>query len=151
MTRGTDPAELRHQAAKLRAGVVLRLYQPIAEKIKLHVLIAASADRSLGFIINTRPSPFVASNADFMRRQVPLTKADHRFLHHDSFIACHDTVRLDPTNVLAKGLCDGTATLLGYIERDVCELICEAVEGSKLISQRDQKTVASVFAYRLRK
>jgi hypothetical protein len=36
-----DPSQLRQFVAQLKAGTVVRLYQPVAEKMKRHVLIAA--------------------------------------------------------------------------------------------------------------
>jgi hypothetical protein len=146
-----DPAALRQYAGALRAGVVLRLHQPIAEKIKRHVLIAATGERSLAFIINSKPSPFIQRQPDLLRRQVLMTKADHSFMQHDSYIACHDIVRLDPIDRLAVGIANRTVERLGYIEQAVCELICVASEGSRLISPRDQKLIAAVFAYKSRK
>src|ERR1017187_9394914 len=111
-----DPAALRQHAATLRAGVVLRLYQPIADKPKRHVLIAVSADRSLAFLINTTPSLFIQRQPDFLHRQVLMRQSDHPFMRHDSYIACHDTVRLAPINELAAGLCDGSVERLGYVQ-----------------------------------
>lgn len=151
MTRRMDPATLRQYAGTLRAGLVLSLYQPIAQKTKYHVLIAASVDRSLAFIINSSPSPFIQRQPDLLRRQVVMTKADHPFMRHDSYIACHDTVRLDPMDTLASGIGNGTIKRLGFIQDAVWELICVASEGSRLISPRDQKLIASVLAYKARK
>jgi hypothetical protein len=146
-----DPAALRQYAGTLRAGVVLRMHQPIAEKIKRHVLIAASGDRSLAFIINSNPSPFLQRQPYLLRRQVLMSKAEHPFMQHDSYIACHDTVRLDPIDALAAGLVGGSVRRLGFIRDDLWESICVASAGSRLISPRDQKLIAAVFAYKARK
>jgi hypothetical protein len=148
MARKPDPAELRKQALTLRAGVVLRVYQPIAEKTKRHVLIAATPERSLAFLINTAPSPFIQRQPELLRRQVLMERSIHTFMHHDSYIGCHDTVRLDPIGELARGLCEGSVERLGYVHKSIHELIGIAAAGSKLISVRDSLLIATAFPRR---
>ena len=151
MPRGMDPAVVRQYAASLSAGVVLRCEQPVAEKIKRHVLIAATAQRSIAFLINSNISQFLRGKPELLRRQVLMTQAEHPFMQHDSFIACHDTVRLDTIDQLAAGMQRKTIQRLGYVDLAVCELILKASQGSPLIAPRDQELISSVFRYKLRK
>ena len=140
-----DPAQLRQFVAQLRPGTVLRLYQPIAEKVKRHVLIASGPDRSLAFIINTQPSPFIRAREELRQRQVLMRVADHPFMQHDSFIACHDTVRLPAAPELARLLYEREAQVLGALSTSLYALITRAVTGSSLIAERDMKVIMAAF------
>src|SRR6185437_2009190 len=115
MQRRSDPSRLRQFAGALRAGSILHMYQPVACKNKFHVLIASMDDRSLGFIINSRPSPMIQRQPDLLRRQVLMPKSAHPFMAHDSFIACHDTVLLPTRDELIQGLVDRTVDHVGYV------------------------------------
>jgi hypothetical protein len=140
------PATLRQYAATLRAGAVLRLYQPVAEKIKRHVLISASADRTLAFLINTQPSPFIRRQAELLHRQVLTAKSTHQFMQHDSYIACHDTVSLVLFYQLAAGLHVGSIERLGAVEISLFTQIATAANGSRLIALRDAELIKAAFA-----
>ena len=115
MPRRLDPAELRAHSLTLRAGVVLRRYDHVAEKTKRLVLIVANIERSLAFFINTRPSGFIRAQPELLRRQALMPQALHPFMHHDSHIACHDTVNTGTIAQLVTGLCDGSIERLGTI------------------------------------
>jgi hypothetical protein len=145
MTRRPDPAALRAHALTLRAGVVLRRYDHVAEKTKRLVLIVATAERSLAFYINTQPSRFICAQADLLRRQVLMPQSLHPFMQHDSHIACHDTVSVGAMSQLVTGLCDGSVERLGAVHESLPELIGIAAAGSKLIAQRDHELIERAF------
>jgi hypothetical protein len=141
-----DQAALRQQMMSLRAGVVLHLYQPLAGKEKFHVLIAALGDRSLGFLINSRPSPFIERQADRLRRHLLMPKALHAFLEHDSYIACDDPVKLPCAKDLAEGLCMDRIQRVGVVHGSLHSSIRAAAEGSILIATRDAELIARAFS-----
>lgn len=145
MSARIDPAELRQVALRLKPGVILRMYQPIAEKVKRHILIAAAADRSLAFIINTRPSPFVAARPEWMMRQLIMPRAEHMFMQHDSYIACHDTVGLPAAAELARLVCTGEGEILGTLSQKLMGSIVSAAAGSSLIADRDMRLIVAGF------
>jgi hypothetical protein len=147
MPRRPDPAELRAHALTLRAGVVLRRYDHVAEKTKRLVLILANAERSLAFFINSQPSAFIRAQPELLRRQVPMPQSMHPFMHHDSHIACHDTVNVGTFAQLVAGLCDGSVERLGTVHASLHELIGIAAARSKLIAQRDQDLIAQAFPF----
>jgi hypothetical protein len=142
----SDPATFRQFAAALRPGSILHLYQAIVGKPKFHVLIAASAERSLGFVINTRPSPFIQRRPELMRRQVPMPLATHPFMHHDSFIACDDTVKLPTRDELIAGLCDRNINQVGNVHQTLFGSIALAAAGSATIAGRDADLISGAFA-----
>lgn len=143
---GPDPAQLRQFIAQLRPGAVVRLHQPVADKVKRHVLISAAAERSLAFIINTLPSPFILAREELKRRQVLMLKADHSFMHHDSYVACHDTVRLPAARDFAGLLWAGKAQILGNLHASLYEAIAAAANGSPLIADRDVRLIVAGFS-----
>jgi len=148
MASRMDPARARQLAAALKPGAVLHLLQPLIGKHKFHVLIAASAERSLGFLINSRIGPFIQNRPDLLSRQVSLPVAANPFMHHDSIIACHDTVRLPPLGELIAGLADRSMSLVGYLHHDLLVIIAAAAAGSPLIAARDAELIATGFAVR---
>jgi hypothetical protein len=74
-----------------------------------------------------------------------MTKELHPFLHHDSYIACDDTVKLPPSSELVEGLCNGGIKLTGTIHASVHQVIGMAADGSKLIAPRDSELIARAF------
>jgi hypothetical protein len=140
-----DPAQLRQIISQLKPGVVLRMYQPVAEKFKRHILIATAADRSIGFMINTTPGPFIAARPELLKRQVSMPLADHGFMHHDSSIACHDTVRLPAARDLAVGVWAQEIEILGILSPGVVRQIANAAKGSPLIADRDLELIVASF------
>jgi hypothetical protein len=145
MPRAPDPAALRAHALTLRAGVVLRRYDPVAEKTKRLVLIVATPERSLAFFINTQPSQFIRAQPDLLRRQVLMPQSLHPFMQHDSYIACHDTVSIGTIGQLAAGLSDRSVQRLGTVHESLHEMIGIATAGSKLIAQRDHELIERAF------
>jgi hypothetical protein len=145
MGSSIDPASLRQFAPALRAGSVLHLYDPVAGKPKYHVVIVVSAERSLGFIINSRPSPFIQRQPELLRRQVPMLLQEHPFMRHDSVIACHDTVKLPTRDVLIEGLLHGVVDHLGRIHQTLFGQIAAAAAGSALIAERDSALIVQSF------
>lgn len=78
-------------------------------------------------IVNTRPAPFIQANQHLLDDQVPLDKASHGFLDHDSYIACHelhDVAVREIENALVADM-DNIKTMLS----DTCRVKCvEVVE-----------------------
>jgi hypothetical protein len=144
--RGTlDPAALLQYRSRLNPGAVLRLYSGVAEKTKRHVLIFANSDRALAFLINSTPSALVRSKPDWLKRQVLMPQETHRFMDHDSHIACHDTVALPKFATLAEGLANGHVEHLGDVDRALHPRIVAATAGSNLIAARDINLIVVRF------
>jgi hypothetical protein len=140
-----DPALLRQFAAALRPGAVLHLYQPLTGKHKFHAVITVAHDRSLGFIINSQPSPFIKSRPDLLRRQVAMLLTAHPFMKRDSVIACHDTVKMPTLDELIDRLIDRSAEHVGYVDRSLFGSIALAAAGSPTIAARDADLIARAF------
>jgi hypothetical protein len=148
-----DPAALRQIAAQLQAGVVLRLHSPIAEKPKRHVMIYADANRSLAFMINTKPPPFIAKNPDRLARQVLMPQCLHKFMQHDSHItgddvlgiACRKDGLTGTMQDLIQAVADGRVEILGNLHRSLFGLVAAAADGSRHIANRDAVLIAAAF------
>lgn len=138
-----DPAALRQRVAQLSPGVVLRLYNDRAHKHKWHILICALQDRSLVFLINTRPAPFIQRQPDRLARHIEISKAEHPFLDYDCTVACDDVVAIEGVRELAHGMVNGRVEVLGRITPNLCEAIVNASAGSQLIAPRDVQLIAS--------
>lgn len=145
MGRRPDPSTLRQFAGALRPGAVLHLYQHVASKDKFHVLIAAMDDRSLGFIINSRPSAWAQKRPDVLRRQILMAHADHPFMSHDSHIACDDAILLPSREDLIDGLVNRAVDHVGHVALSLYPQIIAAAHGSSLIAPRDTDLIVSAF------
>jgi len=146
MRRGIDPATIKRFASALQPGSVLGLLQPVAGKFKFHVTISIAEQRSVGFIINTRPSRFIMVRPELVRRQVPLLLEQHPFMKHDSFIACHDTVKLPTRDELIDMLILQRASHLGRVASAIHAEIAFAAAGSPLIAERDSGLIVKAFS-----
>jgi hypothetical protein len=145
MGRRCDPSELRQFAAALRPGAVLHLYSHLAGKPKYHALISAADERSLAFIINTRPSQLIERQPDLLRRQVLMQLSAHPFMGHDSYIACHDTVALPTRSELIDGLLQRAIDHVGRLDAGVYAHIAAAAQRSALIAERDSALITAAF------
>jgi len=148
-----DPAALRQIAAQLQAGVVLNLYSPVAGKDKFHILIHAGSERSLAFIINTRPAPFVLKDPDRASRHIVIPKALHAFLDYDSHIACDEALgiacgpgrSIGTMQHVINAVVTNEAKIIGSLDRSMFAAVAAAAAGSRLIAPRDAVLIAAAF------
>jgi hypothetical protein len=145
MGRRPDPSTLRQFAAALRPGAVLHLYQHVASKNKFHVLISATDERSIAFIINSRPSAYIQKRPDLMNRQISMPHSSHRFMAHDSYIACHDTFLLPSREEIVDGLLNRSVDHVGHVELSLYPQIAAGAADSALIAPRDADLIVAAF------
>lgn len=145
MAHQKDPTRIRQAATSLKPGSVLRFFSPRARKVKLHVLIASMADRSIAFYINTRPAPFIIRDAELAKRQIEVTKNIHPFLTYDSFVACHDVCPLGPMRELAEGIVSNEVEIIGQLHASLYDAVLLASRDSPLIADRDQTVISRAF------
>lgn len=68
-------------------------------KPKFVVFLGILAGRYQTLVINSKPAPFIQRHGHLLDDQVVIDKSDHDFLDHDSTIACHQILELDPREV----------------------------------------------------
>ena len=108
------PAELlrpRIEAA-LKPGCVIRLLVkfPHVTKQKFLVLVADDDPVYLTFVVNSEINPFISNRPHLLQCQVLIDVANHKFLDHDSHIACNEVLPMKREEVI-KSLIELPATI----------------------------------------
>ncbi|MEX0637247.1 MAG: hypothetical protein WD155_00755 [Burkholderiales bacterium] len=118
------------------AVVYLEVVLPGARKNKF--LVVASVDvECCTFVVNSRIHPFVESRSDLSVCQVMVDATRHEFLRRDSWIACHEVLKLRTDAVVAELVAD-MGKLKGTIHRDVLNEIAAAVKRAPTLSAAEQ-------------
>lgn len=135
------PAELlrpRIEAA-LKPGCVIKLLVKFPEKTKekFLVLVADDDPEYLTFIVNTGINPFIANKQHLLQCQVSIDAASHKFLDHDSHVACHEVHSMKREEVI-KCLMADLNGIKGEVSAEVRSQIAAAVKFAKTI-EKDKK------------
>lgn len=78
--------------------------------------------------------------------QVRIDAARHAFLDHDSFIACHEVLRLPTTGVIAELIAD-MSRIRGSLHKDVRAEVIAAVKRAPTMSLAEQTRIANAFTH----
>jgi hypothetical protein len=129
-------------AQRLIPGAVLYLEVvfPEVTKPKYLVLVASEDPDIWTFIVNTETNPFIAGKAHLSVCQVTLDQAEHKFLQHDSQIACHQLRKFKKTDVVNMLMGD-MSRYKGQISEEVREQILAAVKQARTLSAIEQKSI----------
>jgi hypothetical protein len=92
----------------------------------------------MSFLINSEIHSFIASKPHMMQCQVPIDSVSHNFLHHDSFIACHEVFSIKRDEVIRALMVD-PLSIKGIISPSIRDHIKSAVKIAKTID-KDKKT-----------
>jgi hypothetical protein len=110
-----------------------------------YLVLAASSDTELFFMVNTAVNQFVQNRPDLNKCQVVMDAAEHFFLDHDSTIACHEVYRLPRSKVLDELTAD-LGRLKGEISESVREQILAAVKAAVTLDPRTQKLIIAALS-----
>jgi hypothetical protein len=93
------------------------------------------------FVINSRVHPFIEARQALSVCQVKLDAARHDFLRRDSWIACHEVLRLRTDAVISELMAD-MSRLKGAIHRDLLGEIAAAIKRAPTLSAVEQTRLA---------
>jgi len=110
-----------------------------------YLVLAASSDSELFFIVNTAVNQFVQSQPELSKCQVVIDAAGHPFLDHDSTIACHEVYRLPRSKVIDELAAD-VGRLKGEISEAVREQILAAVKATVTLDPRTQTLIIAALS-----
>lgn len=103
--RSLPGGQARRLAEKrLLSGTVILLQVTFSQtrEIKEKFLVYAGSDGDhCYFVVNSQIPKFIKKNADLLRCQVLLDAANHTFRRYDSYVACHEVLRLAREDVYA--------------------------------------------------
>ena len=116
----------------MRIGNVFRLYcQTITPPKNKYLILVANRDYPVFLFINNNISNFI-KNQNLSHTQLPILQADHRFLHHDSWVCTHL-----PCGECGPGyFSNNRPSIRGVITDQLLHDIFTAVETSHTIRRR---------------
>ena len=123
---------------RLIPGAVVYLEVVLPGDRKFKFLVAASVDAECcTFVVNSRVHPFIEARPDLSVCQVRVDAGRHDFLRRDSWIACHEVLKLRTDAVVAELVAD-MGKLKGRIHQDVLNEIAAAVKRAPTLSVAEQ-------------
>ena len=128
----------RSALRRLIPGAVEYLEVVLPGDRKNKYLVVASVDAECcTFVVNSRVHPFIEARAELSVCQVKVDAARHEFLRRDSWIVCHEVLKLRTDAVIAELVAD-MGKLKGRIHRDVLNEIAAAVKRAPTLSPAEQ-------------
>lgn len=128
---------------KLQPGRVVYLFcEFTVPKPKDKYLMLACADPlPLFFVINSEVGAFIKERDYLYRCQVKLDVANHGFLDHDSFIACHE-VRSDfSMDDIIEQFWSDMDRIKGVISKDARDQVLAAAKACTVLPKREKEWI----------
>src|SRR3990172_1808927 len=130
---------------RLVPGAVVYLEVVLPGDRKNKFLVVAHVDAECcTFVVNSRVHPFIEARPDLSVCQVKVDAARHDFLRRDSWIACHEVLKLRTDAVISELVAD-MSRLKGRIHRDVLDEIAAAVKRAPTLSATEQTALAEAL------
>lgn len=109
---------------------------PEARKSKYLVVASVDVERCT-FVVNSRVHPFIGECPELSICQGGLDVARHEFLRRESWIDCHQVLRLRTEAVVSELVAD-MGRLKGHVHQDVLNEIIAAVKCAPTLSIAEQ-------------
>lgn len=130
---------------RLRPGTVIYLDIAFPEGQRSKFLVVAKVDRECcTFIVNSRIHPFIEAHPSLSVCQVRIDAARHAFLKRDSYIACHQLLRLPTEGVIAELAAD-LSRIKDRLHTDVVSEVIAAVKRAPTLSSMEQTQIAEAL------
>ncbi len=130
---------------RLRPGTVVYLEIAFAEGLRSKFLVVAHVDQQCcTLIVNTDVHPFIEKHPELAVCQVRLDAARHPFLRRDSYIACHDVLRL-PTPAVVRDLMADMDRIKGELHDEVRAEVVAAIKRAPTLSLAEQTLFAQAL------
>ena len=141
----SDDERRKSAERQLEAGLVIYLEVVFPEGPRPKYLVVAHVDaQCCTLIVNSRVHPFVEAHKELAVCQVRLDAARHPFLNHDSFVACHQVLRLPTKSVLADLAAD-LGRIKGRVHADAIAEIVAAIKRAPTLSATEQTAIAKAL------
>ena len=130
---------------RLVPGAVIYLEVVLPGDRKNKFLVVAHVDAECcTLVVNSRIHPFIEARPDLAICQVKMDAARHDFLRRNSWIACHEVLKLRTEAVVSELLSD-MGRLRGTVHRDVLDEIAAAVKRAPTLSAAEQTLLAEAL------
>ncbi len=143
----SDDERRESVARQLLPGAVIYLNVAFPEGPRSKYLVVAHVDEECcTFVVNSQIHPFVESNPALAVCQVRVDAARHSFLAHDSYIACHQVLRLPIKGVITELVAD-MSRIKGSLCEDVRIEVIAAVKRAPTLSPAEQTRIAAALSH----
>ena len=130
---------------QLQPGAIIYLEVTFPEGRRSKYLVVAHVDRECcTFIVNSRVHPFIEAHATLAVCQVKIDAARHAYLSRDSYIACHQILRL-PTGKVITELAADLSRIKGTLHAEVLAEVIAAVKRAPTLSPAEQTRIADAL------
>jgi hypothetical protein len=130
---------------RLVPGAVVYLEVVLPGDRKNKFLVVGHVDAECcTFVVNSRVHPFIEARPDLSVCQVKVDVARHDFLRRNSWIACHEVLKLQTEAVISELVSD-MSRLRGTVHKDVLEEIAAAVKRAPTLSAAEQTLLAEAL------
>ena len=135
---------------ELQSGTVIRtvIAFPHTLKIKFFVIAGKQDNKYLGFLINSHVHNYLQKHEYLARCQIGIDANSHKFLEHDSFIACHEVFLLNGARVEKEVLKDNSK-IKGFLNNNVLMEIINIVKKTKTITPFDKTHICENLIQRI--
>ncbi len=141
----SDDERRNSVSRQLLPGAVIYLKIAFPEGPRSKYLVVAHVDEECcTFVVNSRIHPFVESNPVLAVCQVRVDAARHSFLVRDSYIACHQVLRLPTKGVITELVAD-MSRMKGSLHEDVRTEVIAAVKRALTLSPAEQTRIANAL------
>jgi len=141
----SEPDRRKSALRQLVPSVVVYLEVAFPEGRKSKYLVVANVDAECcTFVVNSRVHPFIEARPELSVCQVSLDAARHEFLRRDSWIDCHQILRLRTEAVVSELVVD-MSRLKGRVHQDVLDEIIAAVKRAPTLSVAEQTMLAKAL------
>ena len=113
---------------------------PHATKTKFLAIAYNDDEECLAFVINTKVHPLIEKKLDSRQSQVKIDCANHGFLGHDSYIACHEVLTIRKPDIIKELIAD-PSKIKGRVSPEVREQIVSAVKFARTISKANKSKI----------
>lgn len=120
--------------ALVKGEVFLNKFPEIAHP-KFFIIVGLSNDKlyTCSVYINSDIHPSLKAKQALLNLQVPITKNNNSFLHHDSYACCSTLLPIE-TDKIAEWKDKGTCKVIGQVSDQDLEIITNTILGSNLLS-----------------
>lgn len=124
-----------------KEGMVFLAESPVAKKQKYFVIVGESNDKVClaYFFINSRINPNIATNCELELLHMPILKADHDFLFHDSYIDCSQLYEIETEKVKRFFCQDMNGKYICVLPKEVVENLKYMIEESPTITPKQKR------------
>jgi len=142
----SDEQRRESVARQLQPGAIIYLEVVFPQGRRSKYLVIAHVYRDCcTFIVNSRVHPFIEAHATLAVCQVKIDAARHAYLSRDSYIACHQILRLPTAKVITELSAD-LSRIKGTLNAEVLAEVIAAVKRAPTLSPAEQTRIADALS-----